>query len=199
MPDLTHLKSEIPGWGADLDPKNRPGVPREKTPAHGTGAHWDEPERQIPRVKIFMSSERNSLTPVFGTSCPPKGLSGVLRNYAYSLSEGKKPRWLLLLIADRVDEVEGILGSMLRLSPHNPLKEMGLASEFKGDGFRSRFGQHRADMKRMQREALFVLGLGALFLARKSIFGNRDRQGIARQGQDRRRVSRRSSDRRKVA
>ncbi|MEO5970729.1 MAG: hypothetical protein ABIQ95_12455 [Bdellovibrionia bacterium] len=199
MLDSTELKSKIPGWGIDLDPKNRPGVPREKTSPHGTGAHWDVPDRQIPRVKIYKSSERRSLTPVFGTSCPPKGLSGVLRDYAYSLSEARKSHWFLLIIADRVDEVEGILGSIFQLRPHNPLKEMGLATEFKGEGFRSRFGQHRADVRRMRMEALLVLGLGALLLGRKFIFRNPDKQSTEGLSTDRRKFGRRSSDRQKVA
>jgi hypothetical protein len=158
------------GWGADLDPKNRPAVPMEKTPPHGTGAHWDEPERQIPRVKVFRSVEHKGLTPVFGTACPPKGLSGLIRKYAYKLSEEKKSHWLLLLFADRVDEFEGILSSLAKGRPHNPLAEMGLASEFKHAGFRTRFGQHRTDVRRQGLEALILLfaGAGYYFLRRAS-------------------------------
>ena len=193
MTDMNQLKSKIPGWGADLDPKNRSGVPREKTPPHETGAHWDEPERQIPRVKILKSSEHKTLTPVFGTSCPPKGLSGFIREYAYTLSEGKKSHWIFLLIADRVDVIEGLLESALRLRPHNPLKEMGLAAEFKGKGLRSRFGQHRADVKRMQKEAVVVLGLGLAFLIRESILRRSDKRRSDKQIPDRRKGERRKA------
>lgn len=95
----------VPGWGVDLNPLNRPGVPREVKPEH-TGAHWDEPEQQKSDVRIFYSTERPMITPVFGTTCPPKLLSGLIRTKAYQLGEDKKRRWLMLLFADRVDVVE---------------------------------------------------------------------------------------------
>jgi hypothetical protein len=113
-PDLgSHQKhpintKEIPGWGADLNPLNRPGVPREEHPGD-TGAHWAEPEQQQTEVRIFQSVERPMITPVFGTTCPPKMLSGKMRTWAYRLGEGKKKRWMLLLAADRVDVVESLL------------------------------------------------------------------------------------------
>jgi hypothetical protein len=102
----------IPGWGVDLNPLNRPGVPRETDPGD-TGAHWDEPEQQKTDVRIFFSTERPMVTPVFGTTCPPKLLSGVIRTKAYQLGEDKKRRWLMLLAADRVDVVEERLKEFL--------------------------------------------------------------------------------------
>lgn len=39
------LRARIPGWGADLDPADRPSYPRERTDLE-TGAHWDLPEQQ---------------------------------------------------------------------------------------------------------------------------------------------------------
>ena len=42
------LRARIPGWGADLDPADRPAVPREQ-PDLVSGAHWDFPERQPER------------------------------------------------------------------------------------------------------------------------------------------------------
>ena len=39
------LRARIPGWGADLDPADRPAVPRERFDLD-TGAHWDFPDRQ---------------------------------------------------------------------------------------------------------------------------------------------------------
>ena len=38
------LRSSIPGWGADLNPADRPSFPKEAM--QDTGAHWDFPERQ---------------------------------------------------------------------------------------------------------------------------------------------------------
>lgn len=157
---LEVVKKSIPGWGADLDPAMRPGVPREANPPGGTGAHWEEPERQIPRIKILVSNEHAGLTPVFGTSCPPQGLSGKVREWAFRFSEGQKPHWLLLILADRINEVEGILESVFAGKVNNPLHEMGLKSELKNSAFRSRFGQHRTDVKRQGRELMLVAGLG---------------------------------------
>jgi hypothetical protein len=127
--DTKGLAERIPGWGADLAPENRPGVPKEKAPPQGTGAHWDEPARQISDVKIFKTIERSELTPVFGTTCPPKGLSGLLRDIAYRFGEARMARWLILLLADRVDVVETISSDIVKGCAQNPLKEMGLKAE----------------------------------------------------------------------
>src|SRR5690348_12332733 len=87
---------EILGWGADLDPKKRPAVPRERTPARFIHPHWTKLHPQHPRVKIYYSVERPAVTPIFGTSTPPSGLSGLIRTYAYNLSENDIRHWLLL-------------------------------------------------------------------------------------------------------
>lgn len=160
------MKPNIKGWGADLDPKNRPGVPREKSPPGGTGAHWDEPEKQVPKIKVFVSPEHKGLTATFGTSCPPKGMSGLIRSYAYTLSEGKKMHWMLLLLADRVDVYESLVSDFLKLSPPNLIKETGIASEFRSGGFFSRFGNHRADIRRQALKLGVGLAIGAFVVKR---------------------------------
>jgi hypothetical protein len=113
--DLRNLPiSQIPGWGSDLPRERRPGVPKEHSPpSTHTGAHWIHPDEQKPTVKIYQSVERPKLTPVFGTTCPPKGLSGKIRDYAYTLGEGKKRRWLSLMLADRVDVWESRVGEIV--------------------------------------------------------------------------------------
>src|SRR4029450_9615665 len=70
------LRARIPGWGADLNPTDRPSVPKERFDPSTTGAHWDFPERQPEKWPRERSIEHKFLTPVFGTSCPPQGLSG---------------------------------------------------------------------------------------------------------------------------
>ena len=90
------LRARIPGWGADLDPKDRPAYPREQ-PGIETGAHWDFPERQEEKWPRERSVEHAFVTPVFGTSTPLKGASGVIRRYAYKYSEGRAAHWLLLV------------------------------------------------------------------------------------------------------
>jgi hypothetical protein len=66
------LRARIPGWGVDLDPKDRPSVPKERFDPSATGAHWDFPERQPEKRPRERSIEHKFLTPVFGTSRPPK-------------------------------------------------------------------------------------------------------------------------------
>ena len=98
------LRARIPGWGVDLDPKDRPSVPRERFDPNLSGAHWDFPERQPEKWPRERSNEHKFLTPVFGTSCPPKGVSSRMRKYAYArFSEGRVADWLIHVAADRVD------------------------------------------------------------------------------------------------
>jgi hypothetical protein len=123
--------SEIPGWGSDLDPERRPGVPRDKAPYVGVEALYPEIEPQVPRHRIHKSTEHARLTPVFGTSCPPRGLSGKLRDIGYRYSEGRMLRWMTLILADRVDMVEGVLGDFARMRPPNLVRETGLKSEWR--------------------------------------------------------------------
>lgn len=150
------LRRLIPGWGVDLDPKDRPSFPRERFNPGATGAHWDFPERQKEKWPRERSVEHRYLTPVFGTSSPPKGLSGVMRKYAYRYSEGRAAHWLILLAADRVDAVESHLGSFLTLHPDNPVTETGVLSEFSRRGMSSRLGRKRADLTHQWMDPVIV-------------------------------------------
>ncbi len=153
------LRARIPGWGVDLDPKDRPSVPRERFDPGATGAHWDFPERQPEKWPRERSIEHAFLTPVFGTSCPPRGLSGVLRKYAYSrYSEGRAAHGLILLAADRVDAVEHHLTSLLTLRPDNPITQTGVRSEFSHHGYASRIGKKRADVGHQALDPVIVAG-----------------------------------------
>jgi hypothetical protein len=141
------LRARIPGWGVDLDPKDRPSVPKEQFDPNLNGAHWEFPERQPERWPRERSIEHKFLTPVFGTACPPKGISGRMRRLAYrKYSEGRAAHWLVLMAADRVDTLESTLGSFLSLHPDNPITETGVLSEFSHHGIASRVGQKRADL-----------------------------------------------------
>lgn len=155
--DTAELRSRIPGWGVDLNPKDRPAVPKEKFNPGGTGAHWDFPERQPERWPRERSPEHKFLTPVFGTACPPKGLSGVIRRYAYRFSEGRAAHWLLLLGADRIDVLESRMKGLLTGRPDNPITESGLPSEIKRHGLRSRLGRHRADLKHQPVDPMIMI------------------------------------------
>jgi hypothetical protein len=160
---IDELRARIPGWGADLDPKDRPSVPRERFDPQASGAHWDFPDRQPEKWPRERSIEHAFLTPVFGTSCPPTGLSGAIRKYAYRrYSEGRAAHWLLLIAADRVNSVEANLASMASRHPDNPITETGILSEFTHHGLSSRFGKKRTDVKHQWIDPIIVTAPWAL-------------------------------------
>jgi hypothetical protein len=171
------LRARIPGWGVDRDPHDRPSVPRLQFNPDRTGAHWEFPERQPEKWPRERSIEHEFLTPVFGTSCPPHGLSGVMRKYAYRrYSEARAAHWLLLIAADRIDSLESNLRSYLTLHPDNMIAETGVLAEFKYDGIRSRIGQKRADVGH---HALDPLIVAAPWVVRAAL-GYRALRGIKR-------------------
>jgi hypothetical protein len=140
------LAASIPGWGVDLDPANRPSYPKEER--QETGAHWDFPERQPELAPRERSTEHKFLTPVFGTAQPLRGLSGAIRRYAYeNYSEARAAHWLLLMLGDRVDVLESRVTAALSGRPDNVIAETGVLAEFRNRAYRTRFGQHRADLK----------------------------------------------------
>ena len=146
----TDLSGTIEGWGSDLERSNRPGVPRDKAPQLGAEHLYPDFPRQQPRFTIHKSTEHGHLTPVFGTSCPPRGLSGRLRDIGYRYSEGRLARWLTLLVADRVDMVEGIAEDLSRGHIPNIPREMGLATEW------------RYNREAFVRKTAIAVGVGAL-------------------------------------
>ena len=156
--DMDEVRNRIPGWGVDLDRKNRPAVPKENFNPGGTGAHWDFPERQVEHWPREKSPEHKFLTPVFGTSCPPKGISGMVRRYAYTFSEGRLAHWLLLVGADRMDVLESRIQGLLTGRPDNPLTEAGLRTEVRSHGLQSRLRRHRADVKHQSLDPILIVG-----------------------------------------
>ena len=107
------LERRIPGWGADLDLKNRPGVPRIApgildVPKKGT------PTRQ-PGWQSVIHPPDSPQTPVFGTSVPLKSLapSGWIKRLAYRIPQDKSEHWLLLALGDRFDYVESRLAPLV--------------------------------------------------------------------------------------
>jgi len=123
--------ARIAGWGSDLEPSRRPGVPYDKAPELGVEVLYPPIPAQDAPFTIHKSTEHGKLPPVFGTSCPPRGLSGKLRDIGYRFSEGRMARWLTLLVADRVDMIEGIISDLGHLHVPNIPREMGLATELR--------------------------------------------------------------------
>jgi hypothetical protein len=153
------LRARIPGWGVDLDPKDRPSTPKLQYQDDLTGAHWEFPARQPEKWPRERSVEHAFLTPVFGTAQPPKGLSGAIRKLSYArYSEGRAAHWLLLVLADRVDAVEEHLRSFATLHPDNPITETGVQAEFTHSGLSSRLGRNRTDVVHQVLDPVVVAG-----------------------------------------
>lgn len=184
---VEELRNTIPGWGIDLDRNDRPAFPKEKFDPLSTGAHWDFPERQIERWPRERSVEHKFLTPVFGTSCPPRGLSGLIRRYAYRFSEGRTLHWTLLMVADRVDVAEQRLLALGQGRPDNVITETGVLAEFKRHGIRSRVGRHRADLVHQPMSLLgfavpALLAVGAVYMLTRGGGASSRRRASVRAG-----------------
>lgn len=127
MENILQDKTKIIGWGIDADPLNEPTYPMK----HYTGddhnrLNYERPEQQPVTVEVLHSNERPDITAVFGTSTPPAGLSGVIRRYAFKQSESSYGHWLPLLLADRINVVEGIIADLKRGIIPNIFAESGI-------------------------------------------------------------------------
>ncbi|HEV7428827.1 MAG TPA: hypothetical protein VGQ46_20940 [Thermoanaerobaculia bacterium] len=134
-PAPSHTRRNVPanyrdvtGWGVDLN--TRPMFPRE-LPSDVTTVRGDVRDWQTPTMKVHMSVEQPNLTPVFGTSCPPKGLSGLLRDYAYQFGEGANRHWMTLVLADRVDMIESMVADLFRGRGDNYIAEKAWSAKWK--------------------------------------------------------------------
>ena len=123
----TDYKS-VDGWGVDVE--YHAGYKRE-LPSNVKNVRGDVEYWQIPQDKVFLSVEHPHLTPVFGVSSAPGGMSGMLREYAYNFGEGANRHWLTLMAADRIDILENLIGDLFRGRPDNYIKEKGWSAKFK--------------------------------------------------------------------
>jgi hypothetical protein len=122
----------VKGWGVDADPNNEPTYPIKKyTGDDHRRLQYVRPTLQIPTVEILHSNERPGLPAVFGTTLPPKGLSGMIRRFAFRFSEGSWAHWLPLILADRVNVVEGVVDDLSRGHIPNIFAERGWKAEWK--------------------------------------------------------------------
>jgi hypothetical protein len=157
LPETTEeLRARIPGWGADLDPADRPAFPRERFDPGATGAHWYFPERQPETSPRERSVEHAFVTPVFGTAQPLHGLSGAIRRLAYvRFSEGRLAHWVLLILGDRVDAWGSHLRSFGTRRPDDPITETGVRTELTAGGT-ARSG--RSDRRHQVLDPVLVAG-----------------------------------------
>ena len=123
---------EIKGWGIDKDPKNDPTYPlKKRTDVEQKGYSWERPPQQPVNIEVLRSIERPNITAVFGNSAPPNGLSGRLRRFAFKYGEGSYAHWFPLIMADRVNEVEGIVDDLRHGHLPNIFAEKGYKAQWK--------------------------------------------------------------------
>jgi len=126
MEDISNKYSHIKGWGMDADPENEPTYPMKNyTGDDHNRLNYQAPTQQPQDVEILMSIERPRKSAVFGTSTPPSGLSGMIRRYAFKFSESSYGHWLPLILADRINVVEGIIQDLGRGHIPNIFAERG--------------------------------------------------------------------------
>jgi hypothetical protein len=87
--------NQIPGWGVDRKIADRPGYPLEQE------FHVDHDTMQGDNG--------------WRETIPLRGLSGVMRRFALAMPTHKPMRWMMLMMADRVDAFEA------KLTPRNLL------------------------------------------------------------------------------
>jgi hypothetical protein len=92
--------------------------------------HYEKAPQQPVNIKVFTSIERPTITRVFGTSTPPVGLSGLIRKQAFKYSEATAAHWMGLLLADRVDVVQGIIQDLRHGIFPNFVQELGWRAEW---------------------------------------------------------------------
>ena len=132
MENLEEKFSHIKGWGIDADPENEPTYPMKKyTGDDHRRLNYERAEQQPVDVEILMSNERPAVTTVFGTSTPPSGISGMIRRFAFKHSEGSLLHWFPLILADRVNAIEGIIEDVGSGHIPNIIKERGWTAEWK--------------------------------------------------------------------
>src|SRR5690554_1457650 len=124
--DTSEKYTHIKGWGIDADPKNEPTYPMKNyTGDDHKRLDYQRPPQQEKTIEVLHSNERPGLSAVFGTSVPLSGLSGNLRRKAFEYSEGHFGHWFILLLADRINVIEGIIDDFKKGHPPNVIAEVG--------------------------------------------------------------------------
>lgn len=161
--------NEIPGWGMDADPENDPTYPMK----HANGAdhqrlHYEKAPQQPEDIEILHSIERPGITRVFGTSSPPSGLSGAIRRHAYKYSEATAAHWMTLILADRVDAIQGKVNDLRNGIIPNPWIERGWRAEWK---------HNRPAFIRKAATTALLITVGIMVMSRKKKSKQRSRRG----------------------
>lgn len=135
MSDITAPATDTPLVDRSLpDKEDHPAYPmRQDTGEEHDGMNWQRPTLQQPSVEVLHSNERPGLSAVFGTSVPPRGVSGMIRRFAFGFSESNMMHWVPLMLADRLQMVEADLADVARGKVPNLIKEWGWKARLKHD------------------------------------------------------------------
>lgn len=124
--------SQVKGWGIDADPENDPTYPMKKrVEGEHDGYKWERPTQQKVEVEVLHSNERPNVAATFGTPNPPTGISGMIRREAFKYSENSYGHWVPLMLADRVQMVEGVVHDLADGFIPNIFAERGWKAEWK--------------------------------------------------------------------
>ncbi|MGZ8541011.1 MAG: hypothetical protein ACXWV6_10220 [Chitinophagaceae bacterium] len=123
---------DVKGWGIDFNPEDEPTYPMK----HYTGddhkrLDYERPPLQELNTDEYHSNERPGMSAVFGVTVQPSGVSGMMRKKAFKYSENHYGHWLLLMAADRVNVVEGIIADIKRGHFPNIFLEKGGKAQWK--------------------------------------------------------------------
>ena len=152
--------SHIKGWGMDADPENEPTYPMKKyTGDDHQRLNYTPPQQQPVDIEVLKSNERPRMTAVFGTSTPPSGVSGAIRRFAFKYSEGSAKHWFSLVLADRINAIEGIVDDLRRGHIPNIWAERGWNAEWKHN--------RKGVIQKVAVGVVMVIGIAALLYGRK--------------------------------
>jgi hypothetical protein len=154
MRSIEDVDTAVNGHGVDADPKNDPTYPiRHRMNAEEARAGWRRPPQQPVNVEVLQSIEYPDMPAVFGTSTPPAGVSGMIRRAAFRYSESSYLHWLPLVLADRINVVEGILGDLMHARVPNAFAEAGGKAQW------------RYNRRRLVDKTLFRVAIAAVVVA----------------------------------
>lgn len=157
MKDVIKVNSQIKGWGVDADSENDPTYPMQHRKEGSLKYERKNQSLQPIHQEVLHSNERPNVSAVFGTGPEPSGLSGKLRRFAFQHSENEYSHWLPLLLADRVDAIEGILDDIRKGKFPNIIVEKGWPAQWKYD---------RSGL--IKKLAIYTaIGIGILLMTRK--------------------------------
>ena len=132
----------------------------KELPSNVKTVRGDVKDWQTPTSPVHVSNEHPDITPVFGATVPPRGLSGRMRNYAYEFGEGTNRHWMTLLLADSIDALEHMASDPFKGKPDNFIRERGMAAYVK-------YGDRQRAYTIAGITALTALGLGMMLAGRR--------------------------------